>query len=107
VAFLPNNTLTRKYQSWVCWLKPITLATWEAEIGKITVTGQHGQKLSQDTIFKQKRLSTVGHACHPSHGIIIKQEDQGPDQPGKKGQDPISKITRDPDSSGRAPVLQV
>jgi hypothetical protein len=46
---------------------PVFLATWEAEIGKIRVSGQPGQKSFQDLISKEK----AGYAactCHPSSG---------------------------------------
>jgi hypothetical protein len=36
------------------WLKPVNLATWEAEIMGIIVSGQPGQKNLQDPISTEK-----------------------------------------------------
>jgi hypothetical protein len=38
----------------VQWLKPITLANWEAEIGRITVKCQPGQKFLETVISTNK-----------------------------------------------------
>jgi hypothetical protein len=32
---------------WIQWLKPVTPATWEAEIGKIVVPGQSQEKVRE------------------------------------------------------------
>jgi hypothetical protein len=38
---------------------PIILATWEAVIGKIVVSGQPGQKSSQDPMSMEENLGVV------------------------------------------------
>jgi hypothetical protein len=40
----------------------------EAEIGKMMVSGQPGQKSFQDATSMGKKLGMVAHACHPSEG---------------------------------------
>jgi hypothetical protein len=41
--------------SWVRWLTPVILATWEAEIRRLQVGGQNRQKV-QDPISVKKKL---------------------------------------------------
>jgi hypothetical protein len=41
----------------------VILATWEAEIGRITFSGQPGQ----DSISVEKKLGKVAQACHASN----------------------------------------
>jgi hypothetical protein len=41
-------------------------ATWEAEIRRVTVQGQHGQKASE-TPFSINKPGMVLHACGPSY----------------------------------------
>jgi hypothetical protein len=53
----------------VQWFKLVILATWEAEVGRITVWGQSGQKVHK-TPF-QPVIPTMAN---------IKQEDSGPKQ---------------------------
>jgi hypothetical protein len=45
------------------WFIPIILATLEAEIRRIIVSGQLRQKSSD---LNGKKLGTVAHTCHPS-----------------------------------------
>jgi hypothetical protein len=44
------------------WLVPLILATWEAEIGKMTIQGQP-KHIAQETT--QETISTTACACHP------------------------------------------
>jgi hypothetical protein len=44
-----------KYCCWVLWLMPVTLATWEAEIRKIVVSGQPRQIVRETPILKKKK----------------------------------------------------
>jgi hypothetical protein len=58
---------------------PIFLASWEAEIKRITVLEQPKQKKKfHETPSLQKKLAMVVHACHPSDGRKHKQEDCSP-----------------------------
>jgi hypothetical protein len=43
-------------------------ATREAEISRIAVPGQPGQKDLQAIILMGKQLGMLAHACHHSHG---------------------------------------
>jgi hypothetical protein len=45
----------------------VTPATWEAEIGKILILGQLGQKVSETLIISTNNPSMVGCTCHPSY----------------------------------------
>jgi hypothetical protein len=87
------------------WLKPIILATWEAENKRIIVQGQPRQKAHKT--LSQSVASVVAHACHPSHAGKYKQKDNGRGHLVIK-QDPISKVTSQKQgwssSSGRAPA---
>jgi hypothetical protein len=60
---------------------PVILATWEAEIRRITVRGQLGQKV-RDPLLNGKKLGMVVHACHPRDGRKLKIENCGPGWPG-------------------------
>jgi hypothetical protein len=44
----------RKKLRWIQWFTPVILATWEAELRRITVWGQCGQKVHETFI------STIG-----------------------------------------------
>jgi hypothetical protein len=46
----------RTKASWLVWLKPLILATWEAEIRRISVQGHHGQK-----VHKTPPQPIIGH----------------------------------------------
>jgi hypothetical protein len=59
--FLRDNVSARRL-----WLTPVTLATWEAEIGNLAVQGQPKQKVSK-TSSQQKKLGVVVYSCHPSY----------------------------------------
>jgi hypothetical protein len=48
------------------WLKPIFLATWEAEIRKITVGNQPVQKVHEN-LSQWKKLNMVVSICHHSY----------------------------------------
>jgi hypothetical protein len=48
------------------WLVPLISATWEAEIGKIAVQGQLGQKVRETPIFINKP-HVVLYAGDPSY----------------------------------------
>jgi hypothetical protein len=41
--FITRGSKKKKLASWAWYLTPVILATWEAEIGRITVQGQPGQ----------------------------------------------------------------
>jgi hypothetical protein len=46
---------------------PVTIATWEAEIGRIVVLDQPGQKKFPRPPYKPiKKLGMMVHACNPS-----------------------------------------
>jgi hypothetical protein len=42
--------------SWHQWLTPIILASWEAEIRRITVQSQHGQ-IASDTLSQKNPIT--------------------------------------------------
>jgi hypothetical protein len=48
------------------WLTPVILATWEAEIRRIMLWGQPGEKGSQDPISTEK-AGVLIYACHVSY----------------------------------------
>jgi hypothetical protein len=48
------------------WLTTVILATWKQEIRRIAVWSQPSQKVHKNRISNNKKLGTVGHACHPS-----------------------------------------
>jgi hypothetical protein len=54
----------------------------KAEIGRIILPKQAGQKSLQDPHLNEKRLGVVACPCHPSHGG--KPEIGGPGWPGQK-----------------------
>jgi hypothetical protein len=55
--------------------KPVILAAWMLEVGRITVQEQqHRQKILK-TASQQKKLDVVVHACHPSFCGKHEQED--------------------------------
>jgi hypothetical protein len=69
---------------------PSMLTTWEAEIRRIVVPGQSGQKKVCKAPSQWKTLGVMACTCHPSDGRkrrIVVQAGLG------KKQDPISKIT--------------
>jgi hypothetical protein len=45
----------------------ITLATWEAEIRRIEIPGQPGQKVPETPSQPITKLSIVVHTCHPHY----------------------------------------
>jgi hypothetical protein len=45
-----------------------TLATWEAEIRRITVQGQPRQIVHKTPSQQKKKLGMVVSTCHPSYG---------------------------------------
>jgi hypothetical protein len=49
-----NRILARGKHSWALGLKPIILAPWEAEIGRIIVQGQPGQKVYESPSQQKK-----------------------------------------------------
>jgi hypothetical protein len=51
---------------------PVILATWKAEIGRIVIPGQLGQKSLRDSISMEKKLGMVVNACHLSYGEKLK-----------------------------------
>jgi hypothetical protein len=51
--------IKKKFLARCWWLTPVILATWEAEIGRITVP---------IPLLNGKKLSMVVHACHPNNG---------------------------------------
>jgi hypothetical protein len=61
------------------WFKPIILASWEAEIGRIMVQGQPEQKVCQTS---SQPVAT--HICHPSCARKHKWEDYSAGQPRHK-----------------------
>jgi hypothetical protein len=65
----------------VQWLKPVILASQEAEIRRIKIRGQPRQK--HETSLNQW-LGTVVHTCYPGYTVKHSQEDLGPDQLGIK-----------------------
>jgi hypothetical protein len=72
--------------SWVLWLTPVILATWEVEAQRIVVLGQPRQRACE--IPSQPIQSWVVHVCHHSYvgsinGGILVQHSLG------KKQDPI------------------
>jgi hypothetical protein len=46
-SMLHKKKIIKKQTSWMWWLTPIIPTTWEAEIGRIRVQGQPGQKVSK------------------------------------------------------------
>jgi hypothetical protein len=48
------------------WLMPVIPVTQEAEVCRITVAGQPGQKLVR-AISTNKKVGVVMYACHPSY----------------------------------------
>jgi hypothetical protein len=48
------------------WLKPVILAIWETEIGRITIRGL--DKKVHETHLNGKKLDIVVQACDPSDG---------------------------------------
>jgi hypothetical protein len=85
---------------------PIILDTWEAQIRRIVVPGQLGQKIVCKTLSPwEKKLGMVALSCHPRYsGNSIIGGSQG-----KKVDFIISKITREKKSwmcvsSGTAPA---
>jgi hypothetical protein len=55
----PFPKLKAALRGWVWCLMPIILATWEAEIGRIVVGGQPGQKFKRPI----RKLGMVVWAC--------------------------------------------
>jgi hypothetical protein len=64
------------------WLTPVTLAPWEAEMGRIAVLGQPGQKNFARVHLNRNKLSMVVRACHLSYGRNPNL--RGPFLPGQK-----------------------
>jgi hypothetical protein len=46
---------------------PVIQDIQEAEIGRITVQGQPGQKVSETLPTPKNKLGVVVHVCNPSH----------------------------------------
>jgi hypothetical protein len=72
-------------------LKPVILATWEVEIGRIAIWGQPWQKV------RPHLNQPAGHAganCHPNYGGKHKIEESWSWLAGAKKWDLISKVTR-------------
>jgi hypothetical protein len=65
------------------WDTPVTSATQEAEIGKIMIPGQPGQKV-HETLFQQKKLGVVVCAFHLSYRGKHKIGGLCPGPPGQK-----------------------
>jgi hypothetical protein len=64
-----NFFLKKKSQLGCQWLTSVTLAPWEAEIGRIMVAGQPRQTFMRLPIStERKRLSMVKHFCNPNNG---------------------------------------
>jgi hypothetical protein len=72
---------------------PVILATWEAEIRKIAVRDQPGQKSSWDSIPTEKSWMWWCTPVIPATVGSIKQTDDGQAHLDKK-QDPNSKTAR-------------
>jgi hypothetical protein len=70
---------------------PVILATWQAEIGRIVVRGQKGEKKTV-RLPHGKKLDMVAHACHSNYS---RKPKIGSVRTGlHKNRDPISQITR-------------
>jgi hypothetical protein len=52
---------TEGSSSWTLWLMPIILATWEVEIRRITVPGQHGQNKVHETSISTEKCWAWWH----------------------------------------------
>jgi hypothetical protein len=62
-------------------LSPTILDTWEAEIGRIEVQDQPGQKALPTTSQPIKASCAGAFACHPSYtGKINRGQGSGPSQ---------------------------
>jgi hypothetical protein len=54
------------------WLTPVDLSLWKAEIGRIVVQSQPGQKMFMRHNLNQKKLGEVVHTCHLYYGVKYK-----------------------------------
>jgi hypothetical protein len=80
----------KQKNSWLLWLKPIILATWEVEIGRIMIQGQPRQKVSKTP---SQPMTGYGGTCLSFQLCWKAQVGRSWFQadPGTK-QEPISKI---------------
>jgi hypothetical protein len=69
--------IKKSFWGWAQWLKPVTLATWEAEIGRITVWGQPAKSswdthLYQWVIAEEATLGSIYRRIMVQNGPISK-----------------------------------
>jgi hypothetical protein len=56
--------------SLVWWLRTIILATWEAEIGRISISRPaqaKEKKVNETPPIQEKKVGVLGYACHLSN----------------------------------------
>jgi hypothetical protein len=54
------------------WLTPVILATWETEIGRITVLGQQGQIAPETPISKITKATCAGGVAQAVEWLLCK-----------------------------------
>jgi hypothetical protein len=87
------------------WLMPVSLITWEVEIGRIIVLGQLGQKSSQDCISVEKSW-VWWCVCHPSYSWKCKIGRPWVWLAWAKNENLLQKMTRDKRARGMAEAIE-
>jgi hypothetical protein len=87
------------------WLTVVISTTQEAEIEKITILGQPGQKRSRDPISTEKAGQVI-RTCHPSYSGKSEMGASWSRLAWAKSKIPISKITSAKRAGGIAQVVK-
>jgi hypothetical protein len=98
-------------KSWVQWLIPIILATWNQRLGGLQFKASLSKKFMR--LLLNLRLGMVAHICHPSYYGMYKVGDPSLGQPGYKVRPKLKKKKKNQSkkgwqsgSSGRVPAWQ-